>query len=93
MLHTHLQSLGNGEFVVELREGERVIDLGDDCITFGCETVADALEIFRDMLDELEYTPPDGDEFDTFAGALVRGVETDDELAARYDVLNEEFSR
>jgi hypothetical protein len=90
-VHTHVTRLPDGDYIVELRDRERVIELDDlgPCWTFGCDTVEEALEVFADSIDALEAEDVP---FDTFTEAILRGVRTDDQLAERLDLLEQEFS-
>jgi hypothetical protein len=92
-VHLHIEKLPvEGEWLVELRDGERAVhDSLGPCLAAGCDTMEEAVEVFVDSFGCNDYEIA-GDEFATFAAALVRGVETDAELQARLDVLEGEFS-
>jgi hypothetical protein len=90
-VHTHVTRLPDGDYIVELRDRERVIELDDvgPCWTFGCDTVEEALEVFADSIDTLDVEDVS---FDTFSEALLRGVRTEEQLEERLDLLEQEFS-
>jgi hypothetical protein len=93
VLHLHVQKLDvDGEWLVELRDGDRPIydSLGGPCIAAGCKTRADAVGVFLDSWGAADCDV-DGDSFSVFADALLRGVESDEQLEARLDVVASEF--